>query len=185
MFWIYGKVDFGGHQGDPYVPPYTPTGDILALNDTDVFGYAGAAKGAKVKNAVFSIPANPQAIGDPRGATARERDRKDRKREKKAGTTEDTESPAAAMRLKYNWMQACPTEVAAIALAGKVLFVAGATEDGNPKLLAYAIEDGRLLSELPLPAPPVFDGMAVARARLYLTLKDGSVLCLEPAAGRQ
>jgi len=185
LFWTYGKVDFGGHQGDPYVPPYTPTGDILALNDTDVFGYAGAVKGGKVKNAVFSIPANPQAIGDPHGATAREKDRKDKKREKKAETTEDTESPAAAMQLKYNWMQASPTEVAAIALAGKVLFVAGATEDGNPKLLAYAIEDGRLLSELPLPAPPVFDGMAVARARLYLTLKDGSVLCLESAKGRQ
>jgi outer membrane protein assembly factor BamB len=93
-------------------------------------------------------------------------------------------------------MEKCPLEIAALAIAGKVLFAAGTSEDGNlfaadapedrnPKLLAYAIEDGQPLSELPLPAPPAFNGMAVAQSRLYLTLKDGSILCLEPAKGRQ
>jgi hypothetical protein len=55
----------------------------------------------------------------------------------------------------------------------------------NFKLLAYAIEDSRLLCELPLPAAPAFDGMAAAQSRLYLTLKGGWILCLAPAKGRQ
>jgi hypothetical protein len=30
-----------------------------------------------------------------------------------------------------------------------------------------------------LAAPPVFDGMAAVAGRLYLTLENGSILCLE------
>jgi len=171
-FWTYGKVDFGGAQGDGNVSPYTPTGTIMAFNDTDVLGYSGRFKGGTIKDALFSIPKTPQA-------------------------------PA---QLKYNWTKKCPIEMDAMAVAGKVLFAAGATADSNPellaaagevlfaagaaadsnpKLLAYTIEDGQLLSELPLPAPPAFNGMAVGQSRLYLTLKDGSIVCLAPAKERQ
>ena len=187
LFWTYGKVDFGGHQGDPFVPPYTPTGDILAFNDTDVFGYAGRFKGGKIKDALFSIAKKSQAIGDPHDATTHKKDKqgkndkKDKKRDRKAGKADDAVQQAPVAELKYNWVKKCPLEIAAMAIAGKVLLAAGATEGSDPKLLAFAIEDGRLLSELPLPAPPAFDGMAVAQSRLYLTLKDGSILCLEPA----
>jgi hypothetical protein len=177
LFWTYGKVDFGGHQGDPKVPPYTPTGDILAFNDTDVFGYAGSFKGGRIKDALFSIPNNPLTVGDRQGPRT---SKKEKKRDRKAGKADDAVQPAPAAQLKYNWMKTCRPEIAAMAIAGKVLFAAGATEGSDPKLLAYAIEDGQLLSELPLPAPPAFDGMAVAQARLYVTLKDGSILCLEP-----
>jgi hypothetical protein len=65
-----------------------------------------------------------------------------------------------------------------LGLAGNILFVAGSVEGGNPRLLAYAIEDGRLLSELKLPAPPVFDGMAVANGRLFVSTTDDRVVCL-------
>ena len=54
----------------------------------------------------------------------------------------------------------------------------------KPELSAHHIKDGRLLARLPLPAPPAFNGMAAAQARLYLTLTDGSVLCLQAAKGR-
>jgi hypothetical protein len=191
LFWTYGKVDFGGHQGDPFVPPYTATGDILAFNDSDVFGYAGRYKGGTIKDVLFSIAKAPQTVADPRGAAPHNKDKKDnkvkkeKKRERKAQEAETTESPAATLQLKYNWMNRCSAEIAALALAGKVMFAAGTTEDANGKLLACSIEDGRLLSEVPLPAAPTFDGMAVAQSRLYLTLADGSVLCLEPAKERQ
>jgi hypothetical protein len=186
LFWTYGKVDFGGHQGDPNVPPYTPTGDILAFNNTDIFGYAGRFKGGKIKDALFSIAKNPQSIGDPHGAAKQKKDKqdkndkKDNKRARKAGKADDAVQQAPVAELTYNWVKKCPLEIAAMAIAGKVLFAAAAAEGSDPKLLACAIEDGRLLSELPLPAAPAFNGMAVAQSRLYLTLKDGSVLCLEP-----
>ena len=37
--------------------------------------------------------------------------------------------------------------------------------------------DGGQVSECPLPALPVFDGLAAARGRLYLALRDGTVAC--------
>jgi hypothetical protein len=53
------------------------------------------------------------------------------------------------------------------------------------------VADGKRLSQCELPDMPVFDGMAAANGRLYLSLKKGSVVCLEAAprspamAGRQ
>jgi outer membrane protein assembly factor BamB len=182
LFWTYGKVDFGGHQGDPFVPPYTPTGDILAITDTHVFGYAGDYKGGTINHVLFSIPKCPETVNAPQGATTH---KKEKKRDRKAAKPDDAEQQAPVAQLKYDWMKKCPLEIAAMAVAGEVLFAAGAMQGSDPKLLARAIEDGRLLSEAPLPAPPAFDGMAAAQSRIYLTLEDGSVLCLEAAKGRQ
>jgi len=36
---------------------------------------------------------------------------------------------------------------------------------------------GRKLAEHPLPFPPVFNGMAAARGRLYVAEEDGSLTC--------
>ncbi len=41
----------------------------------------------------------------------------------------------------------------------------------------YAATDGVRRGEVALPAPPVFDGMAAARGRLFVSLKDGTVQC--------
>ena len=45
-------------------------------------------------------------------------------------------------------------------------------------LWAVAKADGKRLAEHKLESPPVFDGMAVAGGRLYVSMMDGSVLCL-------
>jgi outer membrane protein assembly factor BamB len=84
----------------------------------------------------------------------------------------------------------------AMLLAGKVLFLAGWRDavaihpttgrplnpdnpDPRPSLLrAMATADGETLAEYPLEAEPVFDGMAAAWGRLYVPLKDGTILCL-------
>jgi hypothetical protein len=74
-------------------------------------------------------------------------------------------------------------------LAGKVVFAAGpASKDRdrtntaaggtNPLLMAFSTADGSELSRVSLPTAPVFDGMAAAGGRLYLSLVDGSVVCL-------
>jgi len=46
-------------------------------------------------------------------------------------------------------------------------------------LWAAAAETGNKLAEYKLPAAPVWDGMAVAQARLYFTLQDGSIFCFQ------
>ena len=96
------------------------------------------------------------------------------------------------------WSLDLPMIVRAMVLAdtsdgnGRTLFVAGPPESkpgapdqlapyrgrGPGKLLALSAADGKKLSELDLSAQPVFDGMAAAGGRLYVSMTDGSVICL-------
>ena len=90
-----------------------------------------------------------------------------------------------------------------MALAGNTLVIAGVpdiakkTEDQkvlefvNPEealdayfggkggiLRTVSKSDGKVLREIKLPAAPVFDGLSAAFGHIYVSLKDGSVLCL-------
>ena len=42
---------------------------------------------------------------------------------------------------------------------------------------AVEVEDGTTIAEYKLPAPPVFDGMAAAGSRLFVSLESGKVVC--------
>ena len=97
-------------------------------------------------------------------------------------------------RVKYEWSSHDPdVYVNAMVLTGEALFAAGppairnepteealarwrGAEGGRLKCLAR--KDGRSLTTQKLTAPPVFDGMAAAYGKLYLSLADGSVVCL-------
>ena len=46
------------------------------------------------------------------------------------------------------------------------------------KQMEEAKEDGSELARMELPFTPVFDGMIASDGKIYLSLKDGSVLCL-------
>jgi hypothetical protein len=90
---------------------------------------------------------------------------------------------------KPHWSVSLPVHVRAMVLAGDVLFAAGAGPapgkapagqdvSPTPLLLAISARDGSELARHPLPAAPVFDGMAAARGELYLALENGQVLCM-------
>ena len=49
------------------------------------------------------------------------------------------------------------------------------------RLLAVSVTDGKTLADYELASPPVFDGLAAARGRLYLSTKIGEVVCMGPA----
>jgi hypothetical protein len=101
-----------------------------------------------------------------------------------------------------------PLHVRAMALAGQTLLVAGppdvlsedeafdrpfdpevqakkAAQDAayegksGALLMALSAADGKTLCQLDLPAPPVWDGMAVTESGLYMATVDGKVVCLE------
>ena len=74
----------------------------------------------------------------------------------------------------------------------KRLIVAGARGDWVISQKAYDgklgsvlrtidITTGKTLAQRALPATPIFDGMSAAAGKLYLSLKDGSILCLAGA----
>jgi hypothetical protein len=89
------------------------------------------------------------------------------------------------------WHLWAPLRIRAMTAAGGTLFVAG-TPDLVPKEDPYAAIEGRLgarlwavstadgkrLSDLPLDAEPVFDGLIAAGGRLYASLRNGQVHCL-------
>jgi hypothetical protein len=89
------------------------------------------------------------------------------------------------------WEQPLPIQVRAMILAGQVLFVAGPPAgtnvgpwdrgEGQPSLLlAVSAADGKTLAQTELPSVPLFDGLAAAGGRLYISLENGAVACLGP-----
>lgn len=102
----------------------------------------------------------------------------------------------AGQRGKARWSVGIPITGRAMALARDALYVAGNPAYFPPDhdvkkyeagyrgdlgglLLSVSPADGKTLSEVKLDAPPVWDGLAVAGGQVYLSLSDGSVLCLE------
>jgi hypothetical protein len=89
------------------------------------------------------------------------------------------------------WEKRLGIRVTAMVRAADTIFAAGAPDVVDPRdphgawegrkggvLAAFAADDGKKLSEQKLPAPPVWDGMAAAYGRLYISLVNGDVLCL-------
>jgi hypothetical protein len=77
---------------------------------------------------------------------------------------------------KKKWSSSV-AKIAAIAVADKAVYVA----DPGGALTVFSSADGKKLAERKLPGTPVWDGMAVAYGRLYVSLEDGSVVCLGAA----
>jgi len=83
------------------------------------------------------------------------------------------------------WQKPLPIQVWAMVLTDKALFVAGPAldvegESGKKKamLMAISASDGAELTKYPLDSPPIFDGMAAAYGRLYVSMTDGSLICM-------
>ena len=107
--------------------------------------------------------------------------------------------------LTYQWTSEVPLLATSLAVTRDAVFLAGppdvfkaAGKTGQQALVLKDAEkalaawqgagggvlysarrsDGKKLSQLKLPSPPVFDGFAVAGGKLYLSLKNGSVVQL-------
>ena len=50
--------------------------------------------------------------------------------------------------------------------------------EDNSVLMVMSTINSETLKEYPLEAQPVFDGMAAAYGKLYLSLKNGTVVCM-------
>ena len=88
------------------------------------------------------------------------------------------------------WSQRVPLRIRAMVLAAGRLFVAGPPDvmdpadplgafEGRKGGLLYVVDSasGKKLAEHRLASPPVFNGAAAARERLFLASEDGSVTC--------
>ncbi len=87
----------------------------------------------------------------------------------------------------YGWTTNLSFHARAMVKAGPTLYLAGGTgvrqilgEVPGGVLQFFAAADGHQRgASISLKAPPVFDGMAVARKALFISLIDGSLVCLK------
>ncbi len=92
---------------------------------------------------------------------------------------------------KVIWQQRVPIRITAMVRAADKLFVAGSPDVVDPEdphgawegrkggiLAVFDATSGEKLSEVKLDAPPVWDGMAVAAGRLFVSTINGKIVCL-------
>lgn len=71
-----------------------------------------------------------------------------------------------------SWNKAIPDEATAKGMSASWRGASGG------RLYRVGAKDGAIQKETPLDSPPVWDGMAAAQGRLYLSLMNGEVVCL-------
>ena len=187
LLWTYAPLFTSPHQGAFYDQRLSrtlfPSGRILVEDEDVIYGfgqnhYAGASAEPGGQWALFAadkhrdVPLDLTAIEYRKLALAGEHS------------------------MEFRWWKRLPIQAWAMVRTDEVLFVAGPeggaetcpdalAGQGEAALLAVSPADGSVLAEMPLPAAPVWDGMAAAAGNLYLTLTNGQVLCLwPPASGR-
>ncbi len=90
-----------------------------------------------------------------------------------------------------DWEKKVPVLVRAMVLAGNALCISGIPSTGDMEQMEAGIkgktkgmlflsspEDGSVMAKYELESPPVFDGMAAANGKLFISAMNGSMLCL-------
>ena len=96
-------------------------------------------------------------------------------------------------KAENRWDVTLPLQARAMVLVGQRLYVAGWLDQlavqagtgvavsknpaGPPRLWGLSTADGSKVAELPLSAPPVFDGLIAANEKLYVSTSDGKLTC--------
>jgi hypothetical protein len=179
-YWVFGTADF---SRTPVAYPWivtkslaVPYGVILVFDDETVWGVRRGGKGHEHEYAVFA-------------------------RRRPDASDEESLLPDFATRSGRTkpprdlWATELPMRPRAMIRAGQTLFVGGMTNEFQPDdpsapvNAAYKGEgqgllrivsgtSGRTLGEVQLDAPPVWDGIAAANGRLFVSTRAGAVVCL-------
>ncbi len=182
-----------------------PSGRILSYDESSVFGYGrnryvggntGQWRGGE-QYQLFAFDRNPRPKNIDAAKTPKQAPGK--------GGTKRQRAPAPPA-LEYRWTAKLPLFVTAMVVADKTMFIAGPPDiikaegpsaeaalvlenpaealatwrgkKGGAILWAVSASTGKKLAEYKLDSQPVFDGMAAANSHLYISLKNGKLLCL-------
>lgn len=182
-YWIYGTNTNAGWGGWWRMGNRVPAGRLMVFDDASIYGfgrsfYPHGNSGQWQIGEQYHYFAAPKEFEPPKQPAVKN------KKRRRGGVPPVTGKSIVPFR----WSQPAELEARAMVLAGDTLFVAGPVGQTNRSLPAYtgnegirlraiSIKDGAELAEYQLEALPVFDGLAAARARLYLTTKDGKLTC--------
>jgi len=176
-YWVFGRSFAGGAGGYYRAGRYAPAGRILVFDESRIYGY-----GRQPQYFKWTTPLEYHLFA--------------------------AEKYPSSKSIQYHWTDdSLPMFVRAMVLADKTLFIAGppdivdeeqafdnsaeaniisklkeqdaALEGQNGALLwAVSTSTSKKLAEYNLESLPVWDGMAAANGRLYLSMKNGKVQCL-------
>jgi hypothetical protein len=176
-YWIWGERAFGRASGWAIAGRYRPSGRILVHDGPVVYGYKFSDKPGVYKvrrgsgqNTLFCA------------------DKKVVKVDKKLKNNNTAViRHITPDKVVTHWSRSINLCGRAMVKAGDILFVAGPQADEEihfndenaPALLAaFDARDGKPLSQINIASQPVFDGMAAAGGRVYISLINGEVICL-------
>jgi hypothetical protein len=196
-YWIFGKSIASGAGGWPRAGKVTPAGRLLVIDDYNVYGYGRKYEyykwTAPMEYHFFAADKDPQRLKPPAPKPAKTRAERRRQQKQRAR--------APATKPVYHWSKEVPIYVRALVLANKTLFIAGPTDiideeeifknlcdpiidkklreqtdifEGKKGSLLHVVSalDGKNRRQYSLESPPVWDGMAAANGRLYISMKN-------------
>jgi outer membrane protein assembly factor BamB len=197
-YWLVGTAMTTSYGGWPRAGSRAPAGRLLVLDDSTIYGFG--------RNQYIHHGAHVGIDGATIFHYKPDRDAERRftyyrafaiSRETDAGTASSAQSKAKQRRTAstsgkgYRWTRTLPVLARAMVLARDTLFMAGPPDvfaangpavafvnDKKSILYVASTADGKELARYELDGSPVFDGMAAADGRLYISMKSGNVLCL-------
>jgi len=191
-YWIFGSSIDSGWSHWPMVGNVVPSGRLLVFDTSNIYGFGrdkytlyGSHLGLEKTNMrLFAASLEPVSIKKPA------------KTETiqyliKLGPKRQGYAPGGKSTVKYYWSQDIPIVVRAMILADSTLLMAGPPDitideagtlvspEAKQGAFLYIVStaDGKELAKYELSSPPVFDGMAAAYGRLYLSTTNGKVIC--------
>jgi len=194
-YWLYGTTWGSGWSGYYVAGKHAPAGKIMCVSEDTAYVF-----GRQPQYYKWTVPMEYRLFAAHKRWKAPAT--KGTKKKKRRGG-----SAPADNQENYRWIANVPILVRAMTLADKTLFIAGPRDvldestigkefdhqqkpflkqekafegTGGAALWAVSAEDGSKLAEYELDAPPIFDGLAAAGGRLYLTTTDGKVVCFGP-----
>jgi hypothetical protein len=164
-----------------------PAGRLLVSDNASIYGFgrsfmpSGNAYQWR-KGEYYRYFAAPKEFEPPKPPAAQPAAKKGRRKTRRPA------APADKSIVPCRWSQRADLEARAMVLAGGTLFVAGPLGETQSSLAAFegkegirlraiSAADGAKVAERELDALPVFDGLAAANGKLYLTTKDGKLTC--------
>jgi len=182
-YWLVGTVIGTNYGGWPHAGNQAPAGRLLVVDDGVVYGFG--------RNHYIHHGAHVGIDGATVFHFRPPRDNDHRLTFYRAFAAETKPAGGRKPARQYRWTQKLPVLARAMVKAGDALYLAGPPDlfaTGDPhaalageqggRLVVLAPADGTQQTDLELPSPPVFDGLAAAGGRLYMATMDGKVVCL-------
>lgn len=200
-YWLFGRAFASGAGGYYQAGRIVPAGRILVFDERSVYGY-----GRRWQYYRWTTPLAFHLFASPKDPEQIRMGVEQKKTKGKDGRPKGNMGQTPLTRFGCAWSDELAVQATAMALADNTLFVAGppdlvdeeqavrslfapetkrklaeqeaALEGKRGSLLvAVSAADGRELAAYRLDSAPVFDGLAAARGRLYLSRLDGNVVC--------